>query len=57
MRLLRAQVSLDIDVSVKDQSRQEDLSKVMAELREQYETMMLKNKQEQEKWFTSQVRN
>lgn len=56
MRLMRAQVSRDFDVVVKDQSRQDDLAKVMAELRDQYESIMIKNKQEQERWFSSQVR-
>lgn len=57
MRLLRAQVTNDMDVVVDAPSSQVDLAKVMTEMREQYETLMIKNKQEQEKWFNSQVRN
>lgn len=57
MRLLRAQVSSDVTVEVDAGSSQVNLAKVMEEMREQYETMMIKNKQDQEKWFNAQVRN
>lgn len=50
-------MSKDIDVSVDGPSSQVDLAKVIAEMREQYESIMVKNKQDQEKWFNSQVRN
>lgn len=57
MRLLRVQVSSDVNVELDAGSSQVNLAKVMEEMREQYEAMMIKNKQDQEKWFNSQVRN
>lgn len=50
-------MSSDVSVEVDAVPSQINLAKVMEEMREQYETMMVKNKQDQEKWFNSQVRN
>lgn len=57
MRLLRVQVTNDVNVSVDGPTSQVDLAKVMGDMREQYETIMIKNKKDQEAWFNSQVRN
>lgn len=56
MRLARTQISGDVNVEIDSRSDQMDLSKVMEEMREQYESMMIKNKQDQEKWFNEKVR-
>lgn len=50
-------MSGDVNVEVDARSDQADLSKVLEEMREQYESVMLKNKQDQEKWFNAKVRN
>lgn len=57
MRVLTAQVSGNVEVTVDAPSSQFDLAKVMSEMREQYEAIMIKNKKEQENWFNTQVRN
>lgn len=57
MRLARTQISGDVNVEVDSRSDQVDLLKVMEEMREQYEAVMIKNKQDQEKWFNAKVRN
>lgn len=57
MRLARTQVSGDVNVELDNRSDQVDLSKVLEEMREQYESVMIKNKQDQETWFNAKVRN
>lgn len=55
--MTRSQISGDVNVEVDSRSDQVDLSKVLEEMREQYESVMIKNKQDQEKWFNAKVRN
>lgn len=50
-------MSGDVNVEIDNRSDQVDLSKVLEEMREQYEALMIKNKQDQEKWFNAKVRN
>lgn len=50
-------MSGNVNVEVDNRSDQVDLSKVLEEMREQYESAMVKNKQDQEKWFNAKVRN
>lgn len=57
MRLARTQMSGDVNVEVDSRSGQVDLMKVLEEMRVQYESVMIKNKQDQEKWFNEKVRN
>lgn len=57
MRLMRTQISGDVTVDVDAGTSQVDLAKIMEEMREQYETLIMKNKQDQEKWFNAQVRS
>ncbi|XP_062243992.1 keratin, type I cytoskeletal 20-like [Platichthys flesus] len=52
--LLRAQQSGKVNVEV-DSSESVDLLKTLEEIREHYETMVLKNKQEVEKWFQEKM--
>lgn len=54
---MRTQVSNDVNVEMDFGSSQVNLAKVMEEMRVQYEALMIKNKQDQEKWFNSQVWN
>lgn len=56
MRLFRIQQTGDVDVQV-DSAASVDLTKVLGEIREQYEAVVLKNKSELEKWFNTKVRN
>lgn len=55
--MTRTQISGDVNVEIDSRSDQVDLSKVLEEMREQYESVMIKNKQDQEKWFNAKVRN
>ncbi|XP_053274784.1 keratin, type I cytoskeletal 19 [Pleuronectes platessa] len=52
--LLRAQQSGKVNVEV-DSSESVDLMKTLEELREYYETLVLKNKQEVEKWYQEKM--
>lgn len=55
MRLLRVQQSGTVNVEV-DSTESVDLTKVLEEMREQYESVVVKNKLELEKWFKAKVR-
>ncbi|KAM3623932.1 uncharacterized protein V6R79_017105 [Siganus canaliculatus] len=54
LRLLRAQQSGRVNVEV-DSAESADLTKVLEEMREQYEAVMTKNRLEVETWFRSQI--
>ncbi|XP_030271979.1 keratin, type I cytoskeletal 19-like [Sparus aurata] len=54
MRLMRVQQSGNVNVEV-DSTDSVDLSRVLEEMREQYEAVMVKNNLEIEKWFKAKV--
>lgn len=55
MAALRNQMSGQINVEV-DAPKQVDLTSIMAEIREQYESQAAKNNKELETWFKAKVR-
>lgn len=55
MAAMRNQMSGQINVEV-DAKPQQDLSSVMAEIREQYEHLATKNQKDMENWFQTKVR-
>lgn len=55
MTAIRSQVTGQINVEV-DAKPQEDLSVIMAEIREQYEAVAAKNQKELQGWFESKVK-
>lgn len=56
MAQLRAERGGCVNVAV-DSAQSADLTAVLKELREQYETVVQKNKAELERWFQSKVRS
>lgn len=52
---MRTQMSGQINVEV-DAKQQPDLGSIMAEMREQYESVAKKNQKELENWFQIKVR-
>uniref|UniRef100_UPI0037E76ECC keratin, type I cytoskeletal 19-like n=1 Tax=Semicossyphus pulcher TaxID=241346 RepID=UPI0037E76ECC len=56
LRLLRVQQSGQVNVEV-DSAAPIDLTKILEEMREQYEAVVVKNSLEQEKWFQAKMEN
>lgn len=52
---MRAQLTGNVNVEV-DAAPQQDLNKVLDEIRSQYEAITEKHRKDQEAWFTEQVR-
>ncbi len=52
---MRAQMSGQVNVEV-DAQQGPDLSKILAELREYYESLVAKNQKQAEGWYQTQVR-
>lgn len=56
MRLARSHCAGTVNVEV-ESTESADLTKTLQEIREQYESVVTKNKVEAERWFKSKVRN
>lgn len=55
MNAARLQYNGNVNVEV-DSASSVDLSKILQDVRDQYEAMALKNKQELERWYQAKVR-
>lgn len=56
MNVLRSQLGGEITVEM-DAAPGVDLTKILADMREQYESLAEKNRKEAEQWFFTKVRN